>query len=90
MVQTAGLAAHVTANGQLTGPAVLGGLAVGSGLGVVFVHWLAFQSLYRIGALCPWCMVVWSVVVPVAAWALLILVFVLALVRFWSCWRTVL
>lgn len=38
---------------------VLGGLATGALLGVVFVHWLAFQSLYRINALCPWCMVVW-------------------------------
>ena len=33
-------------------------------LGVVFVHWLIFQSLYRIGALCPYCMVVWAVTVP--------------------------
>ncbi|BBX71045.1 vitamin K epoxide reductase family protein [Mycolicibacterium psychrotolerans] len=40
------------------------GLAVGSLLGAVFVHWLIFQSLYRIGALCPYCMVVWSVTVP--------------------------
>ncbi|CAN5155725.1 vitamin K epoxide reductase family protein [soil metagenome] len=40
------------------------GLSVGSGLGVVFVHWLIFQSLYRIGALCPYCMVVWSVMIP--------------------------
>ncbi len=39
-------------------------LAVGTGLGVVFVHWLIFQSLYRIGALCPYCMVVWAVTVP--------------------------
>jgi uncharacterized membrane protein len=31
---------------------------------VVFVHWLIFESLYRIGALCPYCMVVWSVTVP--------------------------
>lgn len=30
----------------------------------VFVHWLIFQSLYRIGALCPYCMVVWSVTIP--------------------------
>jgi uncharacterized membrane protein len=28
------------------------------------VHWLIFQSLYRIGALCPYCMVVWSVTIP--------------------------
>ena len=49
------------------------GLAVGTVLGAVFVHWLIFQSLYRIGALCPYCMVVWVitmallvVVVPIA------------------------
>ena len=28
------------------------------------VAWLVFQSLYRIGALCPYCMVVWVVVIP--------------------------
>jgi uncharacterized membrane protein len=41
-----------------------GGLAVGTLLGVGFIHWLIFQSLYRIGALCPYCMVVWAVTVP--------------------------
>ncbi len=40
------------------------GLAGGTLLGVVFVHWLIFQSLYRIGALCPYCMVVWAVTIP--------------------------
>lgn len=40
------------------------GLAAGTLLGVVFVHWLIFQSLYVIGALCPYCMVVWSVTIP--------------------------
>jgi uncharacterized membrane protein len=40
------------------------GLMVGTGLGVAFVHWLAFESLYEIGALCPYCMVVWSVTIP--------------------------
>lgn len=25
-----------------------------------FVHWLVFISLYRVGALCPYCMVVWA------------------------------
>ncbi len=48
------------------------GLTVGTGLGTVFVHWLIFQSLYRIGALCPYCMVVWVVTVAafvaVLAW----------------------
>ena len=37
------------------------GLLIGLSAGTVFVHWLIFQSLYRIGALCPYCMVVWVV-----------------------------
>jgi uncharacterized membrane protein len=41
-----------------------GGLATGTLLGTAFVHWLIFQSLYRIGALCPYCMVVWAVTIP--------------------------
>ena len=40
------------------------GLATGTLLGTAFIHWLIFQSLYRIGALCPYCMVVWAVTVP--------------------------
>ncbi|MCU0268584.1 MAG: vitamin K epoxide reductase family protein [Acidimicrobiales bacterium] len=40
------------------------GLQAGVTFGVVFVHWLAFQSLHRIGALCPYCMVVWAVTIP--------------------------
>jgi uncharacterized membrane protein len=43
------------------------GLAVGVLAGAVFVHWLIFQSLYRIGALCPYCMVVWVVTVTLLA-----------------------
>jgi uncharacterized membrane protein len=35
------------------------GLTAGTLVGAAFVHWLIFQSLYRIGALCPYCMVVW-------------------------------
>ena len=41
-----------------------GGLAIGTLFGVGFIHWLIFQSLYRIGALCPYCMVVWAITVP--------------------------
>ena len=41
------------------------GLQAGTTFGVGFVHWLAFQSLYRIGALCPYCMVVWAVTIPI-------------------------
>jgi len=48
------------------------GLAGGALLGVVFVHWLAFQSVYRIGALCPWCMVVWTVTLPIFVWTALL------------------
>jgi uncharacterized membrane protein len=40
-----------------------GGIAAGTLAGAVFVHWLIFQSLYRIGALCPYCMVVWVVTI---------------------------
>ncbi|MBE7324264.1 vitamin K epoxide reductase family protein [Nocardioides sp. Y6] len=40
------------------------GLQAGVTFGIAFVAWLAFQSLYRIGALCPYCMVVWAVVIP--------------------------
>lgn len=41
------------------------GLQVGATFAVVLVHWLIFQSLYRIGALCPYCMVVWAVTIPI-------------------------
>ncbi|MDH6139311.1 MULTISPECIES: vitamin K epoxide reductase family protein [Kitasatospora] len=39
------------------------GLQAGTLLGVVMVHWLIGQSLYSIGALCPYCMVVWAVTI---------------------------
>ncbi|TDD58052.1 vitamin K epoxide reductase family protein [Kribbella antibiotica] len=41
------------------------GLQIGVTFGAVFVHWLMFQSLYRIQALCPYCMVVWAVTIPI-------------------------
>lgn len=47
------------------------GLLAGVSLALIFVHWLIFQSLYRIGALCPYCMVVWSVTIPLF-WYLLL------------------
>ena len=40
------------------------GLQAGVTFGAVFIHWLIFQSLYRIDALCPYCMVVWVVAIP--------------------------
>lgn len=39
-------------------------LQVGVTAAVVFVHWLIFQTLYRIGAVCPYCMVVWAATIP--------------------------
>ena len=32
---------------------------------VLFLHWLIYQSLYVIGALCPYCMLVWVVTIAV-------------------------
>ena len=40
------------------------GYLLGITLGMVFVGWLITQSLYSIHALCPYCMVVWAVVIP--------------------------
>ena len=39
------------------------GLNLGLLFGLAFVHWLFYESVYRIGALCPYCMVVWTVVI---------------------------
>ena len=44
------------------------GLNVGALLGFAFVQWLVWQSLYSIGSLCPWCMVVWTVTAPIFVW----------------------
>jgi uncharacterized membrane protein len=33
--------------------------------GAVFVMYLFFQGTYRIGAICPWCFVVWMIVIPI-------------------------
>lgn len=42
------------------------GLQVGALLGAVFVHWLIDVSVFQLGVLCPYCMVVWSVTIPIA------------------------
>lgn len=41
-------------------------LLAGAVLGWVFVHWLIVQSIFVIGALCPYCMVVWACVAVTA------------------------
>lgn len=33
--------------------------------GLIFMHYLFFQGVYRINAICPWCFVVWMITIPV-------------------------
>ena len=33
--------------------------------GLGFAIWLMYQSIFVLGTLCPWCMVTWSVVIPI-------------------------
>lgn len=33
-------------------------------IGVIFMHYLFFQGVYRINAICPWCFVVWMITIP--------------------------
>lgn len=40
------------------------GLQVGVLLAAVFITWLQTQTLYVIGALCLWCLLVWTVTIP--------------------------
>ncbi len=46
-------------------------IVIGLLTGAVLVHWLIFQSLYRIQALCPYCMVVWVVTMTALWYAIL-------------------
>jgi uncharacterized membrane protein len=41
------------------------GLQAGTLFGLGFVHWLFFESAYRIGALCPYCMAVWVITITI-------------------------
>jgi uncharacterized membrane protein len=40
------------------------GLQVGVIGAIAMVSWLQFESIFRINALCPWCMVTWAVTIP--------------------------
>ena len=48
---------------------------VGALLGLTFaagfVHWLAYQSIFVIQVLCPWCLVVWATTIPMFWYTLL-------------------
>lgn len=40
------------------------GAQVAAVAGVIFMHYLFFQGVYRINAICPWCFVVWMITIP--------------------------
>lgn len=44
---------------------VLSGVVAGSGLAVIFVSYLAYQSIFVIGALCAYCIVAWAMTLPI-------------------------
>ena len=44
------------------------GLQTGVTLGFAFVVWLWSQALYSIHILCPFCMIVWAVMIPLFVW----------------------
>lgn len=37
---------------------------IGVSAALVFVTWLQYQSLFGLGTLCPWCIVVWIATIP--------------------------
>lgn len=66
----AAVGAVLLTGGTLARPAWIA-LVMGAAAGLVFVHWLIYQSLYVIGALCPYCMAVWVVTIA-AFWSVLV------------------
>ncbi|MDQ6740673.1 MAG: vitamin K epoxide reductase family protein [Actinomycetota bacterium] len=44
------------------------GLQTGVTLGMIMIAWLWSQALYAIGILCPYCMVVWAMMIPLFVW----------------------
>jgi uncharacterized membrane protein len=44
------------------------GLQTGVTLGMAMICWLWFQALYVIGILCPYCMVVWAMMIALFIW----------------------
>lgn len=47
------------------------GMQAGTLFGVLFVHWLFYHTVYDIGALCLYCLAVWSVTIPIFWYTLL-------------------
>jgi uncharacterized membrane protein len=44
------------------------GVQTGMTLGMALVSWFWFTALYTIGILCPYCMVVWAMMIPMFLW----------------------
>lgn len=44
------------------------GLQAGALFGIGLITWLQWQSIYEIQKLCPWCMVVWTVMIAIFVW----------------------
>ncbi|MBT1003837.1 vitamin K epoxide reductase family protein [Paenarthrobacter sp. DKR-5] len=44
------------------------GLQIGVTLGMVMIVWLWSQAIYAIGILCPYCIVVWAMMIPLFVW----------------------
>lgn len=41
------------------------GAQVMATVGVIFMHYLFFEAVYRIHAICPWCFLVWMITIPI-------------------------
>ena len=42
------------------------GAALAAGvMGVIFAHWLFFQSMFVLGTICPWCSLVWVITIAI-------------------------
>lgn len=40
------------------------GAQVAATIGLIFMHYLFFQSVFRLNTICPWCFVVWMITIP--------------------------
>lgn len=40
------------------------GAQIAATIGVIFMHYLFYQGVYRINAICPWCFAVWMITIP--------------------------
>lgn len=40
------------------------GFLAGVALGFTWVVWFVYQSIFNVGTLCPWCMTMWSAMIP--------------------------